>query len=250
MIKDLNISIHTFLAEGDYTDIQFFHPSLSISIHTFLAEGDTIHWTIYWLYRDFNPHLPCGRWHYGCPTCGNALLFQSTPSLRKVTGRKFCPCPLAKIFQSTPSLRKVTKTERRVWHFRKISIHTFLAEGDGVAGRGRSRDENFNPHLPCGRWPEAGCSPLLSDDISIHTFLAEGDEVSGRTVLWTDISIHTFLAEGDMFLSQLCCTFSNFNPHLPCGRWRLMANLLYLVLQFQSTPSLRKVTAQSDFACH
>ena len=80
---------------------------LSISIHTFLAEGDIWAETNACNWCDFNPHLPCGRWHF-LSEKGNALfLFQSTPSLRKVT---------------FPTL-----------HYRnayKISIHTFLAEGD------------------------------------------------------------------------------------------------------------------------
>ena len=52
---------------------------------------------------------------------------------------------------------------------------------------------------------------------------------------YTHISIHTFPAEGDpwgvIFMPQTL----NFNPHLP--------NLLHMMhRQFQSTPSLRKVT--------
>ena len=33
----------------------------------------------------------------------------------------------------------------------KISIHTFLAEGDKNAVSGALGTINFNPHLPCGR---------------------------------------------------------------------------------------------------
>ena len=102
-------------------------------------------------------------------------------------------------------------------HYGTISIHTFLAEGDGK--------------LLCHRFGQA---------ISIHTFLAEGDNLIRPAVTRPDISIHTFLAEGDIALSvhEYYCEISihtflaegdfetvageilkeNFNPHLPCGR--------------------------------
>ena len=56
------ISIHTFLTEGDHTLRASAHHQ-TISIHTFLTEGDFKH-----------PQLLTAP-----------LLFQSTPSLRKVT---------------------------------------------------------------------------------------------------------------------------------------------------------------------
>ena len=59
-------------------------------------------------------------------------------------------------------------------NFVVISIHTFLAEGDGKTDV--SNCKNF---------------------ISIHTFLAEGDEIVPRMFHHWLISIHTFLAEGD-----------------------------------------------------
>ena len=59
----------------------------------------------------------------------------------------------------------------------RISIHTFLAEGDGS-------------------WMVyEGC-----DTISIHTFLAEGDPEMRSELDKIKISIHTFLAEGDEIL--------------------------------------------------
>ena len=85
VIQILGISIHTFLAEGDYI-ITFFDIVVKISIHTFLAEGDLLRLD----------HLS---------------QFES-------------------VFQSTPSSRKVTVLISSTACIMIISIHTFLAEGD------------------------------------------------------------------------------------------------------------------------
>ena len=110
-----------------------------------------------------------------------------------------------------------------------------------------------NTHLPC--------SP-----ISIHIFLAEGDCTHCRDSHCANISIHTFLAEGDTMILRMAALNCNFNPHLPCGRWRLLYRYSFLLrnfnphlpcrrwrkqdvgvesyTEFQSTPSSRKVTRQ------
>ena len=78
-----DISIHTFLAEGDISlltpplKVLYFNPHLpcgrrrtppdtdsrpvGISIHTFLAEGDKCLRCLDRWHGNFNPHLPCGR---------------------------------------------------------------------------------------------------------------------------------------------------------------------------------------------
>ena len=55
-----DISIHTFLAEGDGSGYATF-TDVTISIHTFLAEGDIAITDTLFIYKNFNPHLPCGR---------------------------------------------------------------------------------------------------------------------------------------------------------------------------------------------
>ena len=135
-------------------------------------------WLIRWVWTayqsDFNPHLPRGRWHR-----------MSQAEFEKL------------IFQSTPSSRKVTTAKRPADHKDRISIHTFLAEGD-INGRYYiSIHLNFNPHLPRGRWLSAGLHPAAYRTISIHTFLAEGDL--------------------DTWVSAIISVY--FNPHLPRGRW-------------------------------
>ena len=147
-----HISIHTFLAEGDH--VITAHGRLAdISIHTFLAEGDFRPCFQSGPLQHFNPHLPCGR-RLTCSNvafagtyfnphlpCGRRQLvdeyfllreeFQSTPSLRKATPSDGCFLFRCGPFQSTPSLRKATQIVICTLKGRLISIHTFLAEGDG-----------------------------------------------------------------------------------------------------------------------
>ena len=85
----LEISIHTFLAEGD-SQVSTMQRMAVISIHTFLAEGDKV----------------C------CTSLFMMSLFQSTPSSRKVTNHEALRQKLEK-FQSTPSSRKVTNDSGR-----------------------------------------------------------------------------------------------------------------------------------------
>ena len=56
-----DISIHTFLAEGDALADPAAQAVWEISIHTFLAEGDTDGRDLGADGQDFNPHLPRGR---------------------------------------------------------------------------------------------------------------------------------------------------------------------------------------------
>ena len=79
------------------------------------------------------------------------------------------------VFQSTPSLRKVTSINSSKKIVLTISIHTFLAEGD--------LHQYLMPAISCisihtflaeGDDGAEKTTPLLGT-ISIHTFLAEGD---------------------------------------------------------------------------
>ena len=121
-------------------------------------------------------------------------IFQSTPSSQKVTAATDTFAKMAE-FQSTPSSQKVTTIKRVEIICYTISIHTFLAEGDGSLG-----------------------SNVCQQGISIHTFLAEGDKSGQHGSLNCKISIHTFLAEGDMVVDYVIATVSDFNPHLPRRR--------------------------------
>ena len=122
------ISIHTFLAEGDLRLVCSSN-KFSISIHTFLTEGDAILPSWPDKHIHFNPHLPCRRWQQQQLTM--CMIF---------------------LFQSTPSLQKVTEAGCRCGELYRISIHTFLAEGDLLSHLCTFSSIDFNPHLPRGRW--------------------------------------------------------------------------------------------------
>ena len=242
------------LSDNDLSD--YFNPHLPCGrwrCHSFLFHA----------LRNFNPHLPCGRWprslahhipsqhfnpHLPCRRwrCLVAVdmivkVFQSTPSLQKVTQGKRNKTAIAK-FQSTPSLQKVTATYFACIKRLSISIHTFLAEGD--LGYRICFDSlfYFNPHLPCGRWPDSllfsrqfcNFNPHLpygrwrhSSIVTwqAYTFQSTPSLQKVTTTAVNDvydffISIHTFLAEGD----------------------NKLAVARYTLAVFQSTPSSRKVT--------
>ena len=140
------ISIHTFLAEGDVHYVISVYLDNLISIHIFLAEGDEkADGAIYRVAKNFNPHFPCGRWQMRAAKEEQPIVFQSTPSLRKVTSMHF--------YVAMPY---------------KISIHTFLTEGDDRYGRSSRRDQNFNPHLPYGRWPKLRALRPDQSDFNPH----------------------------------------------------------------------------------
>ena len=60
------------------------------------------------------------------------------------------------------------------------------------------------------------------------------------------ISIHTFRVEGDLKSTGLCYPAIYFNPHLPCGRRQDRGLEPSGKVQFQSTPSVWKVTTIFD----
>ena len=133
---------------------------------------------------------------------------------------KWCTTMISVLFQSTPSLRKVTVNLPGVSGQDDISIHTFLAEGDNISVLKRFRPIDFNPHLPCGRWP----------------FSASPNLIKVRFQSTPSLRKVTHINRGCKAL------LDNFNPHLPCGRWLQFRYIFHNLILFQSTPSLRKVT--------
>ena len=197
-----------------------------------------------------NPHLPCGRWRSICPMRRRNGDFN--PHLPCRRWQQACSCTL---------------------HISRISIHTFLAEGDGSRMSVWRAIPNFNPHLLCRRWRLANCIFNWAIKISIHTFLAEGDNFNvfsssndsyfnphlpcGRwhasgTIGITLPDFNPHLPCGRwLLLSAMAISASDFNPHLPCGRWRSgRIDRRCRDCTFQSTPSLRKVTTPLADICN
>ena len=172
-IWEYGISIHTFLAEGDNFNVfsssndSYFNPHLpcgrwhasgtiGITLPDFNPHLPCGRWLLLSAMAisasDFNPHLPCGRWRSGridrrCRDC----TFQSTPSLRKVTTPLADICNCRRISIHT-FLAEGDEDQYRICKRLRISIHTFLAEGDGEYRLCHYIQGDFNPHLPCGRW--------------------------------------------------------------------------------------------------
>ena len=145
-----------------------------------------------------------------------------------------------------------------------ISIHTFLTEGDTGYHTCRCIFWYFNPHLPYGRWlgdtemcwhcREFQSTPSLQkvtqgkrNKTAIAKFqstpsLQKVTATYFACIKRLSISIHTFLAEGDSSRLQMLFAKMDFNPHLPCRRWRKQDVGVESYTEFQSTPSSRKVT--------
>ena len=223
-LEVMQISIHTFLAEGDADNHQRAVCNW-ISIHTFLAEGDGPASTPCQWQKNFNPHLPCGRWRSGridrrCRDC----TFQSTPSLRKVT------LVQGKLDRQAQDFNPHLPCGR--WHFvqiftanvSSISIHTFLAEGDGEYRLCHYIQGDFNPHLPCGRWQHLPIPRLLQIGFQSTPSLRKVT-IYFFNHFWNGVYFNPHLPCGRWRLLPIWPPdISNFNPHLPCGRWRKITN--------------------------
>ena len=78
----------------------------------------------------FNPHLPCGRWQETQKITQKQVQFQSTPSLRKVTTTQTLQNSSSAYFNPHLPCGRWQLITEIIFHSLKISIHTFLAEGD------------------------------------------------------------------------------------------------------------------------
>ena len=125
--------------------------------------------------KDFNPHLPRGRWRMAHKESSSVGWFQSTPSSRKVTQKdKYC---WVRIF---------------------ISIHTFLAEGDF------SEDVSFFFFCEFQSTPSSRkvtcikkLVPIIGSIFQSTPSSRKVTRVNPFALAVYQISIHTFLAEGD-----------------------------------------------------
>ena len=157
-------------------------------------------------HRDFNPLPPCGGRQRPDPSLPIAMLFQSTPPMRRETN-DFIAKLAMQLFQSTPPMRRETKHGRKRENVSHISIHSPHAEGDTPVVICSCMTLYFNPLPPCGGRPRFGIV-RPSHCISIHSPHAEGD--AGR------------------FPSLPCRRY--FNPLPPCGG-RLKARCYLRILR-------------------
>ena len=215
------ISIHTLRVEGDKL-------SVKTRIKNILFQSTPSVWRVTWCCKwwwlwccHFNPHPPCGGWLVRLVHLCFGRTFQSTLSVWRVTFA-LSPLIIASWFQSTPSVWRVTPSPTHFAVGYRISIHTLRVEGDGTCLRlFRCRNTYFNPHPPCGGWPNPEEEAINAMCISIHTLRVEGDlqllarrryprrfqstpsvwRVTDDGYLISDnkyISIHTLRVEGDL----------------------------------------------------
>ena len=131
-------------------------------------------------------------------------------------------------FQSTPSSRKVTICSSTLFDGMKISIHTFLTEGDLLQPVYLIPSKRFQSTPSSRKVTQYLCDYYEADVISIHTFLTEGDLLP--------------------FNQSLPDTLFQSTPSSRKVTQDTAENVLgYL---FQSTPSSRKVTNGKLSSCH
>ena len=128
------------------------------------------------IWQHFNPHLPRGRWLQVLQFIKSLQCISIHTFLAEGDWKVEVTTSSRLLFQSTPSSRKVTSVlSTFVSSGAKISIHTFLTEGDYYGVIFRLCVKHFNPHLPHGRWQTRINYRIVEIKISIHTFLTEGD---------------------------------------------------------------------------
>lgn len=122
------ISIHIFLAEGDVSNNSIY-VVLSISIHTFLVEGDDVQYQITELTK-ISIHTFLTEGDVVSVRCAGAMVISIHTFLAEGDNKLAVARYTLAVFQSTPSLQKVTEAGCRCGELYRISIHTFFAEGD------------------------------------------------------------------------------------------------------------------------
>ena len=152
-----------------------------ISIHTFLAEGDRWEQPRKNSRSYFNPHLPYGRWLAFAMLESMSALFQSTPSLRKVTRGTLLY--LKEKYDFNPHLPYGRwPPSASLWHF----FHY------------------FNPHLPYGRWRET----LINIDA----------EKKFQSTIWAKpnhkLVIYKFFNSNQIAIKWFCFLYIKTKPHI------------------------------------
>ena len=148
-------------------------------------------------------------------------------------------------FQSTPSSRKVTCWANQGHLPYKISIHTFLAEGDRNKPRPhRIRLNHFNPHIPCGRWLCRDRLRFLNQDLfqSTPSSWKVTYQIACK-VCRNKFQSTPFSRKVTHIFGQLLFFIIDFNPHLPRGRWLVLGE----VSPGQTVISIHTFLAEGDW---
>ena len=173
------------------------------------------------------------------------LIFLSTPSARRATGRFRLRRFLAE-FLSTPSARRATQPRTPYAYERAISIHALCEEGDSGCCTSSSSPTDFYPRpLRGGRLAVSGRAGRPRS-ISIHALCEEGDRRTRRGAAMTGIFLSTPSARRATALSSLEVSgFSNFYPRPLRGGRPTVTQQPRGTSIFLSTPSTRRATRHS-----
>ena len=150
------------------------------------------------------------------------LLFLSTLSLRRATGKPNKLAGRKLVFLSTLSLRRATRESPRRCVLSGISIHALLAESDQAT--------NGLADTP--------------PKISIHALLAESDYTTTITICTAWIFLSTLsLRRATSAPTGKWAGCNHFYPRSPCGERHDAKQQTYPSNEFLSTLSLRRATA-------
>ena len=197
-----------------------------------------------WAY-DFYPRPPRGGRPGGFSAPSTNILFLSTPSARRATGRSALRmkrnncisihalreegdlpglrCAVgASQFLSTPSARRATVYHRQRTHHSGISIHALREEGDSLPSTTYSSFWNFYPRPPRGGRP---CNIDVTKPVTL--FLSTPS--ARRATSWC----------GSLRRSR-----TDFYPRPPRGGRQLAKWSYFISPVFLSTPSVRRATVR------
>ena len=124
------------------------------------------------------------------------------------------------LFQSTLPMRGATEKSLLPPNLEEISIHTPHAGSDLQTQENTTKQEDFNPHSPCGERQHR-----LSLQPGFHIFQSTLPMRGATNIpdFFNDtklISIHTPHAGSDQASTNLSMYDPDFNPHSPCGERR------------------------------
>ena len=147
---------------------------IAISIHTLCEEGDAVKNELRRVTHNFNPHPLWRGWLCSANISINSADFNPHP-LWRGWPRQFFLMNFYLVFQSTPSVKRVTLKLNSSQKIFFISIHTLCEEGDISLLETISDIVNFNPHPLWRGWRGDFPADVKNGVISIHTLCEEGD---------------------------------------------------------------------------
>ena len=187
-------------------------------MHTVFADCDRHGWTYNRHAQNFNPHSPRRLWRVSIDTYYMHRWFQSTQSSQTVTNYLFLSAHICGISIHTVLADCDGLGEQFSTRF-IISIHTVLADCDYYHLLHLWQDYRFqstrsSQTVTCGKSWLGG-----ERWISIHTVLADCDKTPKVPHLVISISIHTVLADCDKWVPGFKSKIWDFNPHSPRRLW-------------------------------